>query len=189
MKYPLIGALLLLACPAKKDEPRYSVGPISIAVPPGFVDDMERAQKLKGDGKVETENRVWVNKLAKMQVALSLSRLSHQPEWDKVSTTVLLTELVLQELAAGEKSGLKTVDSERKWVGEALHYTVEGDLAGKLATSSHTALWLDDKGDCWHASAVCTAQPADRSKCKELMKTVQLAIDAGTPAPAPAAPK
>ena len=176
--------LALAACPKKDDRPRYAVGPVSIAVPTGFLDDTERAAKLRGDGKLQSENRVWVNSVTKMQLALAVAKLPHQPEWDRVSVTVLLTELVAQELAAGDKSGLKTLDSERKWIGESLHYTVEGDMKGQLATSSHTALWLDASGDCWHASAVCTAAPADREKCRELMETVRFdvpSLDAGSP--------
>lgn len=179
-RFALISLLVLGAC--KKDERRYAVGPISIAVPPGFLDDADRAAKLgERTVTVNTESRVWVNKVAKMQLALSLARLPHQPEWDKVSNTVLLTALVTQELEAGDKAGLKTVDSARKWEGASLHYTVEGEMKGQLATSTHTALWVDAKGDCWHASAVCTAPPADRAKCTELLETVRFAIDAGTP--------
>ena len=157
---------------------------VSIAVPEGFLDDVERAGKLGGGtAQVTSQARVWVNTLTKMQLALSLARLPHQPEWDKVSNAVLLTEMVNQELAAGEKANLKTVKSNRTWEGSTLHYSVEGDMGGQLATSSHTVLWVDAAGDCWHASAVCTARPADRGKCGALMETVKFDVagfDAGS---------
>jgi hypothetical protein len=174
----VFAVLLLGAC--KKDEPRYALGPVSIAVPRGFVDDVQRASKLGKNDTLDSQGRVWVNKASRMQLALSLARLPHQPEWDKISSTVLLTEMVNQELAAGEKAGLKTVNSDRTWEGPALHYTVEGDMGGQLATSSHTVLWVDAVGDCWHASAVCTARPAERGRCGELLGTVRFEVDAGS---------
>lgn len=173
--------LVLVACACKEDPPRYALGPVSISVPPAFLDDVERAGKLGARSTLDSQGRVWVNKAAKMQLALSLARLPRQPEWEKVSATVLLTEMVTQELAAGEKAGLKTVDSSRRWDGAVLHYFVEGDMNGQLATSSHTALWVDGNGDCWHASAVCTASPGDRHRCAGLIATASFSIDAGVP--------
>ncbi|MBK7864666.1 MAG: hypothetical protein IPJ65_39890 [Archangiaceae bacterium] len=161
------------------------MGPVSIAVPEGFLDDVDRAGKLArgGAGSLSSQGRVWVNAKNKMQLALSLARLPHQPEWDKVSSTVLLTEMVNQELAAGEKASLKTVSSDRKWQGAVLHYSVEGDMGGQLSTVSHTALWVDAAGDCWHASAVCTARPTERQGCTPLIDSVRFDVagfDAGS---------
>ncbi len=170
--------LLALASSCKKDERRYAVGPASIALPEGFIDDVSRADKLAGKGAVDSQGRVWVNKARKMQLALSLARLPHQEEWDKVSLQVLLLEMFAQEKEAGEKAGLRTVDWNKELKGDVLHYAIEGDMSGKLATSARTVLWLDRNGDCWHASAVCTAQPADRDQCKELMESVKFDLAA-----------
>src|SRR5947208_1812318 len=108
-----------------------------------------------------------------MQLALSLARLSHQADWDQVGKRDLLSEMVNQEMTAGEKANLKTVKSERTWEGDVLRYAVEGDMGGLLATASSTVLWIDAKGDCWHASAVCTSAPVDRQKCTDLIATVR----------------
>ncbi|MBL8952138.1 MAG: hypothetical protein JNK82_15250 [Myxococcaceae bacterium] len=181
---PLFLLLALVAC--KKDERRYAVGPASIVVPEGFLDDTERAAKLAGKGPIDAQSRVWANKVSKLQLALSLARLPHQPDWEKVSTQVLLFEMFSQEKEAGEKAGLKTVDWSKEMKGDVLHYAIDGDMQGKLATTARTVLWVDAKGDCWHASAVCTSQPADRAQCKTLMETVKFDVasfDAGGPAP------
>jgi hypothetical protein len=175
----LRSALIVLALVAscKKEPPRTHVGPVSLAIPEGFVEDSERMAKMAS--VPGAQQRMWVNKAAKLQLGLSLAKLGHQPEWDAVPRHDLLSEMVNQEMTAGEKAGLKTVRSDRKFDGDALHYTVDGDLAGLLATSNHTALWLDAAGDCWHASAVCSSKPDDRAKCAELLGTVKFAIDAG----------
>lgn len=181
MRLIVIAVLALTAC--KKDERRYSVGPASIAVPEGFLDDTARAGQLTAKGSLDSQGRVWVNKATKMQLALSLARLPHQDEWDKVSKTVLLFEMFNQEKEAGEKAGLRTVDWSKQMEDDVLHYAIDGDMGGKLATSARTVLWLDAHGDCWHASAVCTAQPADREKCKAIIETAKFDVagfDAGT---------
>ena len=173
-------AFLLMAAACKKELPRAAVGPVSIGVPEGFVDDSERMAKF-ARGPNGAEQRMWVNKAAKLQLGLSLARLGHQPEWEQYSKHDLLSEMVNQEMTAGEKAGLKTVRSDRRFEGDTLRYSVDGDMGGLLATSNETALWLDAAGDCWHASAVCSARPDDRPKCTALLGTVKFAIDAGTP--------
>lgn len=162
--------LLLTVCVcACTRAPRTSVGPMSIAVPEGFTEDTTRATTLDGKNPLQSQSRVWVNKANKMQLGLSLARLPHQAHWEGLGAHDLLSEMVNQEITAGEQAGLKTVQQDRKFEGEHLHYRVEGDMGGKLATFSHTALWLDGAGDCWHASVVCTCNPADKKVCSELV--------------------
>ena len=177
-------ALLGLLGACKKDERRYSVGPVSVALPEGFIDDASRAEALTSKSAPGARGRVWVNSGSKMQIALSMARLPHQEDWEKVSPTVLLTEMFTQEKEAGEKAGLKTVDWSKRFDGEVLHYEIQGDMAGKLSTSSHTALWLDAKGDCWHASAVCTAPPAEKARCAGVLESVRFELSSFDAGPA-----
>jgi hypothetical protein len=167
-------ALVLVVCACSK--PRTTLGPVSFVVPEGFTDDAARAGKIAERAPLDTHSRVWMNKSAKMQLALSLARLPHQAPWDTVSKRDLLSEMVNQEMTAGEKANLKTVKSERRFEGDALWYAVDGDLGGLLATTSRTMLWLDEHGDCWHASAVCTSPPSAREKCSEVLETVKFEI-------------
>jgi hypothetical protein len=174
--------LFLLLAVAACSKTRTALGPVSFVLPEGFADDPARASKIGARGLHDTQSRVWLNKAKKLQLALSLARLPHQTEWDAVSKRDLLSEMVNQEMAAGEKANLKTVKSDRRFEGDALWYSVDGDLGGLLSTTSRTMLWLDARGDCWHATAVCTSPPADKAECTSLLETVKFDIagfDAG----------